>query len=335
MLILGIETSCDETGGAVVADGRRVISDVLFSQTDIHSRFGGVVPELACRRHVDVIDHVVDEAFSKAGLDPEAIDAVAVTQGPGLVGALWIGIAFSKAFAYRYRKPLMAINHLEGHLAACELDGATIQYPAVGLVVSGGHSSLYELAGGGKIREVGRTIDDAAGEAFDKGAKMLGLGFPGGPEVDRLAATGDPRRFDFPRARTDNRMDFSFSGLKTSLRYTLDRLRRQGDAVDGCRADLAASYQAAIVDSVVARCVVALEKNGAKMLVASGGVAANSCLRRALAAVCAEREIALVIPSPVRCTDNGAMIAAAAYWHRDDIRESGFRLAPRPHWPLG
>jgi N6-L-threonylcarbamoyladenine synthase len=335
MIILGLETSCDETGCAVVADGRRVLANLLDSQEQIHAPYGGVVPELACRRHVAVIDQLVARALAAAGLRLQDLDAVAVTQGPGLIGALAIGVGFGKALAYRLRRRLIGVNHLEGHLAAIELeDGAPLALPAVGLVVSGGHTSLYEISAPGKITALGGTVDDAAGEAFDKGAKLLGLGYPGGPMIDRLARGGDPARFRFPRPRAAEPYDFSFSGLKTALRYALERSAFGPDALERLRPDLAAGYQEAIVDALVDRTLAAAEAVGARGLVICGGVAANSRLRERFGAACAEHGLALRIPAPRLCTDNGAMIAAAAWWHRDAQHDSDWGLVPRPHWPL-
>lgn len=340
MLILGIETSCDETGAAVVEDGSRVLSNVLFSQDEIHAPFGGVVPELACRRHVLVIANVVEKALDGANIRPTDLDGIAVTRGPGLMGALLVGISFAKALAYRHRRPLIGINHLEGHMAAVRLEGEAsgrIEFPVVALVVSGGHTNLYRMNSFQDCRQIGRTIDDAAGEAFDKGAKMLGLGFPGGPAIDRLAREGDPKAVPFPRPYTDKDIpDFSFSGLKTSLRYYLNR---NPDPSPGHRADVAASYQEAIVDVLAVKSLRAVEATGAKGLVVSGGVAANSRLRTVLESSIREVGARLIIPRPAYCTDNGAMIAAAAHGRvfLDPARDAGsfLSMSADPRWPAG
>ena len=334
MLILGIETSCDETGCAVVENGREIRANILVSQEQIHRPFGGVVPELACRRHLDVIDHTTARALEQAGVGIQAIDAVAVTQGPGLVGALWVGVAFAKALALRQRKPLLGIHHLEGHFAAVALEHAELSYPATGLVVSGGHTHVFDWLGPGRFRRVARTVDDAAGEAFDKGAKMLGLPYPGGPAIDRLAVGGDPERYGFPRARVAGGLDFSFSGLKTALRYFLAPLQRERRDLAELLPDIAASYQEAIVETLVQRTLEAAERADAKLVVACGGVAANTRLRARLAEACQAKGFSLAIPGPGLCTDNGAMIAAAAWWHRDRVGAIDLALAPRPYWPL-
>jgi N6-L-threonylcarbamoyladenine synthase len=340
MLILGIETSCDETGAAVVENGSAVRSDVLYRQEELHAPFGGVVPELACRRHVSVIDSVVKEAMARAGVGPKDLDAVAVTRGPGLMGALLVGVGFAKAFAYRHQRPLIGVNHLEGHLAAVGLEPGLsnrIEFPLVALVVSGGHTHLYRMDSSGSFRQLGKTVDDAAGEAFDKGAKMLGLGFPGGPAIDRLAREGDPKAVRFPRPDPGKEgFDFSFSGLKTSLKYYLNRT---GPLSDGQRADVAAAYQQAVVDILIEKSLSAVNRFGARGLIVAGGVAANSVLRRDLESRLGGTGKPLMIPRPSLCTDNGAMIAAAAFRHAGTAGKSSlnslFALTASAHLPLG
>jgi N6-L-threonylcarbamoyladenine synthase len=340
MLILGIETSCDETAAAVVEDGRRVRSNVLFSQEEIHGPFGGVVPELACRRHVIVIQQVVEKALIQADVDVADLSAVAVTQGPGLIGALLVGVCYAKGLAYQYQRPLLAVNHLEGHLAAIELSPgrARPDFPRVALIVSGGHTHLYLVARIGEYRLLGKTRDDAAGEAFDKAAKMLGLGYPGGPIIDRMAVGGDPTAIRFPRPKADpGTFDFSFSGLKTSLKYHLER---NGRPTPTQMADIAAGFQQAIVDVLVSRCLTAARAYQARAILVVGGVAANSVLRRTLEKTCDQEGFPLLIPPPALCTDNGAMIAAAGYHlyrrlSRIGRHEKSFlSLSPAAHLPL-
>jgi N6-L-threonylcarbamoyladenine synthase len=313
MLILGIETSCDETAVAVVEDGRRIRSNIVSSQVELHAEYGGVVPELASRQHVQAMVPVLDEALERAGCGLDEIAAVAVTYGPGLSGALLVGLNFAKALAYARSLPLVPVNHLEGHIYAAWLDReAEPSFPLLALIVSGGHSDVVLMEGhpshGKGYRRLGETVDDAAGEAFDKVARVLGLGFPGGPAIDRLAAAGANPALRLPRARLDRPYDFSFSGLKTRVQ----RIARgeAGDPPDP--AELAAAFQESVVDSLVTKAVQAAEENGATEIVLAGGVAANSLLRRTLA----ERStVPVIIPPPALCTDNGAMIAAAG-WQR-------------------
>lgn len=336
MLILGIETSCDETAAAVVEDGSIIHSNVLFTQEQIHGRYGGVVPELASRQHTAVISEVVKKALADADIRPRDLGGVAVTQGPGLVGALLVGISYAKAFSYRQELPLIGVHHLGGHLAAIHLEYSEIEWPAVGLVVSGGHTNLYYMPDQSTFILAGQTVDDAAGEAFDKGAKMLGLPYPGGVEIDRIAREGDPGSVIFPRPKIrGNSLDMSFSGLKTSLRYHLEKT---GYAPERNKADtphIAASYQQAIVDVLVNRTVSAAERHeGVRSVLLTGGVAANSVLRVRMAEVCRERGWALLIPNPGLCTDNGAMIAAAGYLKEAESKSDALRLSPRSVVPL-
>jgi N6-L-threonylcarbamoyladenine synthase len=300
-VILGIETSCDDTCAAVVGRDGRVRSNVVASQGLLHARYGGVVPEIAARRHLELVDAVTADALERAGRPLDAIDAVAVTTGPGLVGALLVGLSSAKALAATRALPLVPVDHLHGHVVASTLGAEPIEPPYLCLVASGGHTFLARVDDPGAYQVLGQTVDDAAGEAFDKGARLLGLGYPGGPEVDRLARAGDPTAFDLPRA-APGELDFSFSGLKTALLYTLR------DRPDADRADLAASYQRAIVDALVARTRAALRRERLERLAIGGGVAANSELRAAVA----ELGVPVWVPPVALCTDNAAMIAGAA-----------------------
>jgi N6-L-threonylcarbamoyladenine synthase len=310
MRVLGIETSCDETAAAVVEDGRRALSDVIATQIEIHRKWGGVVPELASRNHVMQVMPVVDEALARAGVAPGALDGIAVTSGPGLVGALLVGVQVAKALALAWEKPLVGVNHLEGHLVACFLGEHPPRFPYLGMVVSGGHTSLYVAEEFGRYRLLGATRDDAAGEAFDKGAKLLGLPYPGGVAIDRLARTGDASHVRFPKAIVrGGELDFSFSGLKTAL---LHHVRKHGVPQGQALADLCASYQEAIVAALVHKLFRAARRLQLERVVLSGGVAANSRLRAAVLERAATYEGVQVVLPPARlCTDNAAMIAVA------------------------
>jgi len=331
--ILAIETSCDETAAAVVEDGHRVLADVVATQIDIHRRWGGVVPELASRNHVVQVMPVVDEALSRAGVSPADLDALAVTSGPGLVGALLVGVQAAKALALAWQKPLVRVNHLEGHLVAAFLADPPPEFPYLGLVVSGGHTSLYAARGFGDYRLLGQTRDDAAGEAFDKGAKLLGLPYPGGVAIDRLAREGDAGKHRFPKAIVKGSdLDFSFSGLKTAL---LHHVRKHGVPQGGPLADLCASYQEAIVRALVEKAFRAARRLQFDRLILSGGVAANSRLRAAVLARAAEYEGMVVHVPPVRlCTDNAAMIAVAGTHALLRGERAGPDLNADPAWRL-
>jgi N6-L-threonylcarbamoyladenine synthase len=304
-LILGIETSCDETAAAVVTGDGHVLSNVVASQADLHARFGGVVPEVASRRHLELVTPVVDEALSEAGVALDDVDSVAVTQGPGLVGALLVGLSAAKALAWSRRLPLALVDHLHGHVAALYLEPDAVEPPFLCLLASGGHTLLLDVRDRSGFRVIGSTLDDAAGEAFDKGARLLGLGYPGGAAIDRLAREGDPDAFRLPVARVPG-FDFSFSGLKTALLYTVREL--PPDELHRRRTDLAASYQRAIVRALVERTLAAADDTGAEKIAVVGGVAANSELRDALSG-------AALAPLEL-CTDNAAMIASAARFLR-------------------
>jgi N6-L-threonylcarbamoyladenine synthase len=309
MRILGIETSCDETAAAVVEDGRHVQSSVVSSQVDLHARFGGVVPEIASRAHVELITAVVAEALVEAGvLEVGDLDAVAACHGPGLAGALLVGVSAAKALALTADVPYVEVNHLEAHLYAAWLEEPDLEPPLAVLIVSGGHTMLVVMEGHGRYRVLGQTVDDAAGEAFDKVARFLGLGYPGGPAIDRLAAEGDPAAIPFPRPMLDDGPDFSFSGLKTAV---VNHVRRHPDAAV---ADVAASFQEAAVDVLVAKLVAGAVEAGADTLVLGGGVAANSRLRTRVVEAAEATGSRVFLPPLALCTDNGAMIAATAWW---------------------
>lgn len=308
-VILALETSCDETAAAIVMGGTDVLSNVVSSQIDLHSRFGGVVPEIASRAHIEILPSVVDQALSEAGIDASRIDAVAATHGPGLIGALLVGVSAAKALAFTWGVPYIGVNHLEAHLYAGLLEDADLQFPLVILLVSGGHTMLIEMTDIGTYRLLGRTIDDAAGEAFDKVARFLGLGYPGGPAIDALSTQGDPQAIDFPRAMLHDGLDFSFSGLKTSV---INYVRRHPECAT---ADVAASFQRAVVDVLVAKARRAATTVEARGVVLGGGVAANSSLRTEFSRMGADLGIHCSLPSRTMCTDNAAMIGAAA-WYR-------------------
>ena len=312
--VLGIETSCDETAAAVVVDGHEVLSSVVSSQVDLHARFGGVVPEIASRAHVELLTPVVARALVEAGIDDDHVDAVAATVGPGLIGALLVGVSAAKTLALVWDVPFVAVNHLEAHLYAALLEDPELEMPVVVLLVSGGHTLLVLMEGHGRYRVLGSTIDDAAGEAFDKVARYLGLGYPGGPAIDAIAMEGDPEAIAFPRAILDEGYDFSFSGLKTAV---VNHVRRHPDA---STEDVAASFQEAVVDVLVTKARRAARDHGAKGLCLAGGVAANSQLRERLLDACVADGLRAFLPSRSMCTDNAAMVAAAG-WYR--LRSDG------------
>jgi N6-L-threonylcarbamoyladenine synthase len=335
MLILGIETSCDETAAAVVEDGRIVRSNIVATQYAIHRPYGGIVPELASREHLRNIVPIVRAALEDARVTFDAIDAFAVTQGPGLIGSLLVGICYAKSLAYALSRPLLGVNHHEGHIFSVVFENPPVQYPALALVVSGGDTSLFWMPEPERYHLLGHTRDDAAGEAFDKVAKLLGLGYPGGPVIDRLARRGDPRavRFTIPRT-TENDLDFSFSGLKTAVvRYVRERgIRpvREGEEVPTAILDLLASFQETIVRTLVQRVSRALEQYDARTLLLTGGVACNSRLREEVARMGREAGIPVYVPSPPLTTDNAAMIAAAAYPKLLRGERSGWDLTAEP-----
>ena len=310
MIVLAIETSCDETAASVVDGGSTIVSSVVSSQIDLHARYGGVVPELAGRAHIELLTPVLADALRTAGSDPSGtgVDAIAVTYGPGLIGSLLVGVAEAKALALAWDVPFVGVNHLEAHLFASLLEQPDLGWPLVVLLVSGGHTLLVEVTSPGRYRILGGTIDDAAGEAFDKVARYLGLGYPGGPAIDAIADDGDPAAFAFPRAFLADGYDFSFSGLKTSV---VNTVRKHPEATT---ADVAASFRQAVVDVLVTKARRAATDVGATALCLAGGVAANSLLRRRVEEACAEDGIGAFLPSRALCTDNAAMVAAAGYW---------------------
>jgi len=315
MIVLGIETSCDETAAAVVESGRSILSNVVHTQFDLHSRFGGVVPELASRRHVEVISMVVEEALRKAGVGVHFLDGLAVTQGPGLVGSLLVGLNMAKAISYVTGLPLAGVNHLEAHVAAGFLGGDMPEFPLAALVVSGGHTNLYLVKGPMDFELYGQTRDDAAGEAFDKVAKLLGLGYPGGVAIEAVANLGDAERFSLPRPMLGQGLDFSFSGLKTAVLNLVNRdfPDRQLNSRD--LADVAASFQAAVVDVLTEKTRALLRQLEVKGLILAGGVAANQRLRKEMALVAEDAGLPFIVPNVEFCTDNGAMLACLGYYH--------------------
>ncbi len=312
MIILGIESSCDETAAALVDDTGRVLSSVVASQVDVHHAFGGVVPELASRKHIEAIAAIVQQAISEAGLELTQINAVAATQGPGLVGALLVGFSFAKAFAFARGIPFLGVDHLEGHLYSVLLSHPTLQFPYAALLASGGHTGIYFVEDLDRYRLLGQTRDDAVGEAYDKVAKMMGLGYPGGAVIDRLACLGDPEKITFKRPFLDkSRFDFSFSGIKTAVSRYIQSHPNSAD--DSVQADIAAGFQAAVIDVLAYKLIHAAEANECTRVAVVGGVAANQGLRNKLEADCREKSIAVTIPDLSLCGDNAAMVAAVAH----------------------
>ena len=310
--ILAIETSCDETAAAVVRDGREVLSNVIHTQISMHTEYGGVVPELASRAHIEKINAVIEKALSDAAVSLEGIDAVAVTYGPGLVGALLVGVAEAKAIAWAANKPLIGVNHIEGHIAANYIEHPELRPPYLGLVVSGGHTHLVIVRDWAEFEILGRTVDDAAGEAFDKVARAIGLGYPGGPKIDKAAREGDPFAVTFPKAKVNgSEYNFSFSGLKSAVLNYLNHAEMVREPVNIY--DVAASFQRSVVEVLCEHTVAAAREHGMERVALAGGVASNSALRSALMKACDEVGFKLYIPSPVYCTDNAAMIGVAAY----------------------
>ena len=339
MNILGIETSCDETSAALLRDGRDILSNVIASQTDLHAKFGGIVPEIASRKHVEVLNAVIQEALDGAGVGFSDLNAVAVTNRPGLVGALLVGVAAAKAISAALSIPLIGVHHLEGHIYAnflsppCSLitdHSSLITFPFICLVVSGGHTDLIVVKGHGDYEILGRTRDDAAGEAFDKSARVLGLGYPGGPIIDQLAQKGNPTAVKFPRAKLDDTLDFSFSGIKTAV---IRFFREKG--AEFRIEDIAASFQAAVVDMLVNTTMTAVERTGIRRVALAGGVAANSGLQKRMREEADKCGLELSYPPPVLCTDNAAMIACAGYYHLIRGQTDGLDLNTIASQPLG
>lgn len=332
MLVLGIESSCDETSAAVVSGGRRILSNVIASQVDLHALYGGVVPEIASRKHMEAIMPVIDQALGEAKATLEDIEGIAATRGPGLVGSILVGLSTAKAIAFAKNLPFVGVNHIAGHIAAAFLVEEPPAFPFAALVVSGGHTNIYVVEDFGRINLVGQTRDDAAGEAFDKAAKMLDLGYPGGVVIDELAARGDPQKIKFPRPMKDS-FDFSFSGLKTALLNYLKT--REQPITDDEMPDISASFQQAIVDVLVEKTVRAAEAASVSTIVVSGGVAANRRLRHCFQAACEEKGIELHVPPPVLCTDNAAMIAAYGSMLLEKGVRHGYDIKALSRWPLG
>ena len=331
--ILGIESSCDETAAAVVKNGREILSNVINTQIDIHKKYGGVVPEIASRKHIENIDAVIDEALLASGKTLDDIDAIAVTNGPGLVGALLVGVSEAKAIAYAKNLPLVPVHHIRGHITANFLAHPDLEPPFVCLVASGGHSHIVNVKSYTDFEVLGRTRDDAAGEAFDKIARVLGLGYPGGPLVDKLAKEGNPKAIDFPRVKMDkDSLDFSFSGVKTAVINYIHKAEQKGEEIN--RADVAASFQDAVTDALCEHTIEGAKRVGAKTVAIAGGVAANSNLREKMTKECEKLGINVVYPPPVLCTDNAAMIAAAGYYSFIEGVRGGLDLNAIPNLPL-
>ena len=332
--ILAIESSCDETAAAVVENGRCVRSNIISSQIELHKLYGGVVPEIASRKHVEKVNFVVREALKEAGETLDSIDAIAVTYGPGLVGALLVGVAEAQALAFAKKKPLVGVHHIEGHICANYIEHPDLEPPFLCLVVSGGHTHLVDVKDYGKYEIIGCTRDDAAGEAFDKVARAIGLGYPGGPKIDKLAKEGNPDAIEFPRAHVDDApYDFSFSGIKSAVLNYINSANMQGKEIN--RADVAASFQKAVVDALVSRAVRLAKECGMDKLAIAGGVASNSALRAAIQEECTKNNIRFYSPSPILCTDNAAMIGAAAYYEYIKGVRHGYDLNAIPNLKLG
>ena len=332
--ILAIETSCDETAAAVVCNGREVLSNVIYTQIPIHTEYGGVVPEIASRSHVEKIVPVVRKALKDADMTIEDADAVAVTYGPGLVGPLLVGVSCAKALAYAADKPLVGVHHIEGHISANYIEHPDLEPPYICLVVSGGHSHLVEVKDYGSYEIIARTRDDAAGEAFDKVARAIGLGYPGGPKIDAAAREGDPFTIDFPRGRVrDSEYDFSFSGVKSAVLNYLNSCKMQN--IDVNVNDVAASFQRSVVEVLTEHAMKAVDERGLHKLALAGGVASNTALRESLGKACNERNVDFCVPSPVFCTDNAAMIGAAAYYEYISGVRDGLDLNAVPNLMLG
>lgn len=334
ILILAIESSCDETAAAVVKNGRQVLSNIISSQIDLHTLYGGVVPEIASRKHMEQINQVIEEALIQAKVTLDDITAIAVTYGPGLVGALLVGVAEAKAIAYAKKKPLVGVHHIEGHISANYIDNPELEPPFICLVVSGGHTHLVKVEDYGKYVILGRTRDDAAGEAYDKVARAIGLGYPGGPKIDKVAKEGNKNAIKFPRAHVEGApYDFSFSGLKSAVLNYINSCEMKQEKIN--QADVAASFQAAVVESLVSRTIAVAKEFKINKIAIAGGVASNSALREEMIHACEENQLEFFRPSPILCTDNAAMIGAAGYYdYMNGIRD-GLDLNAVPNLKLG
>ena len=334
VLILAIESSCDETAAAVVKNGREVLSNVISSQIALHTLYGGVVPEIASRKHIEKINQVIQEALDEAHVTLDDIDAIGVTYGPGLVGALLVGVAAAKAISYAKKIPLVGVHHIEGHISANYIENKDLEPPFLCLVVSGGHTHLVKVADYGKYEILGRTRDDAAGEAFDKVARAIGLGYPGGPKIEKAAREGDPMAIPFPKAKVnDNPYDFSFSGVKSAVLNYINGCKMKN--IEIVPEDIAASFQKAVTDVLIAHAMHAAEEFKIDKLAIAGGVASNSVLREGMRAACEKRGISFYHPSPIFCTDNAAMIGAAAYYENLAGTRHGWDLNAVPNLKLG
>ena len=334
MNILAIESSCDETAAAVVQDGRKVLSNIISSQIEIHKLYGGVVPEIASRKHIEKVIQVVDEALKEASLTMNEIDAVAVTYGPGLVGALLVGVSAAKSIAFAHNKPLIGVHHIEGHISANYIENEELEPPFLCLVVSGGHTNLVIVKDYGEYEVLGKTRDDAAGEAFDKVARAIGLGYPGGPKIQKISEEGNKAAIAFPRAKVaDNPFDFSFSGLKSSVLNYINSCEMKGEEIN--KADIAASFQEAVVDVLVSHTIEGAKQLGFKKIAMAGGVASNTVLREEMKEACERRGFMYYHPSPILCTDNAAMIGAAAYYDYKKGLISDLTLNAVPSLKLG
>lgn len=331
--ILAIESSCDETSAAVVVNGREVLSNVIASQIDTHQKFGGVVPEVASRIHIEVISGVVEEALKEANVTLDKIDAIGVTYGPGLVGALLVGLQFAKGLAFASKKPLVGVNHIEGHISANYIQHKELKPPFVSLVVSGGHTFIVHVKNYGEYEVIGQTRDDAAGEAYDKVARALGLGYPGGPKIDKLAKEGNPKAIVFPKANFhEETLDFSFSGVKSAVLNYLNKCKMQNIEVN--KADVAASFQYAVIDVLKENVLSTCKKKNVKTIAIAGGVASNSSLRETLIKESSKKGIEVLFPAPVLCTDNAAMIGSAAYFNYINGKISDLNLNAKPNLKL-
>ncbi len=334
VVILAIESSCDETAAAVVKNGREVLSNVISSQIELHTLYGGVVPEIASRKHIEKINQVIEEALNKAHMSLEEMDAIAVTYGPGLVGALLVGVAEAKAIAYAAGKPLLGVHHIEGHINANYIENKELEPPFLCLVVSGGHTHLVKVADYGSYEILGRTRDDAAGEAFDKVARAIGLGYPGGPKIEKVSKEGNPDAIAFPRAKVaQNPYDFSFSGVKSAVLNYINGCKMKNIPI--VQADIAASFQKAVTDVLVEHAMMAVEEFKINKFAIAGGVASNRVLRDGMCKACEERNVEFYYPSPVFCTDNAAMIGTAAYYEYLSGRRDGWDLNAVPGLKLG
>ena len=332
--ILAIESSCDETAAAVVVNGRDVRSNVISSQIDLHTLYGGVVPEIASRKHIEKINQVIEEALAKAEMTLDDIDAIAVTYGPGLVGALLVGVAEAKAISFARNIPLIGVHHIEGHISANYIENKELKPPFLCLVVSGGHTHLVRVADYGVYEILGKTRDDAAGEAFDKVARAIGLGYPGGPKIEKAAREGDPKAIAFPRAKVaDGVYDFSFSGLKSAVLNYLNGAKMKGEEVNA--ADVAASFQKSVIDVLVEHAMHAVDEYQIDKFAIAGGVASNGTLRKAMEEACAQKGVEFYHPSPILCTDNAAMIGAAGYYDYLAGKRAGMDLNAVPNLKLG